>query len=52
MQTTIPVGVLVLLGVVLVMLGLFAAGNIALVGLGVASVAFAGLLQVLGARRS
>ena len=52
MQTTIPVAVLVLIGVLLVGIGLFAAGNMIIVALGVASVAFAGLLQVLGARRS
>jgi hypothetical protein len=51
-QTTIPVGVLVLIGVLLVGLGVFAAGNMIMVGLGVGSVAFAGLLQVLGQRRS
>ena len=52
MQTTIPVAALVLIGILLVGLGLFAAGNIWIVALGVASVAFAGLLQVWGARKS
>jgi hypothetical protein len=51
-QTTLPVAALVFIGLLLVGLGLFAAGNIWIVALGVASVAFAGVLQVWGARKS
>jgi len=51
-QTTIPVATLVLIGALLVGLGLFAAGNIWVVVLGVASVAFAGVLQVWGQKKS
>jgi hypothetical protein len=52
MQTTVPVAALVFIGVLLVGLGLFAAGNIWIVVLGVASVAFAGVLQVWGQKKS
>jgi len=51
-QTTVPVAALVLIGILLVGLGLFAAGNIWVVVLGVASVAFAGVLQVWGQKKS
>jgi hypothetical protein len=52
MQTTTPVAILVLLGVVLVAIGLFLAGNILVIALGVAAVAFGAFLQVWGQRKS
>jgi hypothetical protein len=52
MSSSLPVVVLVLIGIVLVGLGMFAAGSIELTALGVASVAFAGVLQVLSERRT
>jgi hypothetical protein len=49
---TVPVIVLLFLGILIAGLGLFAAGNIYVVGLGVACVVIAGILQVVGQRRS
>jgi len=43
---------LVILGILLVVLGLFAAGNIILVGMGLLALVAAGILQVAGTRRS
>jgi hypothetical protein len=43
---------LVIIGILLVILGIFAGGNFPLIVLGVVSVAAAGLLQVLGQRRT
>ena len=52
MSTPAPVAILVLLGVVLVIVGIFLAGNIVVVGLGVGAVAFGAFLQVWGQRKS
>ena len=52
MAMSAPIIALVFIGLLLVALGLFAAGNIWIVALGIASVAFAGILQVMGQRRS
>jgi len=43
---------LVIIGILLVVLGIFAAGNLALIVLGVVSLVAAGLLQVMGQRRA
>ena len=47
----LPVVTLTVLGILVVMLGLFAAGSIAVAALGLGSIAFAGLLAVIGSRR-
>jgi hypothetical protein len=52
MPTTLPVAALTVIGILLVVLGLFAAGSLELIVLGVVAVAIAGILQVAGARRS
>ena len=52
MSSSLPIVVLVFIGILLVGLGMFAAGSIELTALGVASVAVAGVLQVLSQRRS
>jgi hypothetical protein len=51
METTAPVAALTILGNLLAVLGLFVAGNIQLVIVGLVAIFAAGLLQVLGARR-
>ena len=51
MSVSIPVAALTFLGVLITLLGLFAAGNIWLIVAGLASIGFAGLLQVLGQRK-
>ena len=51
METTAPVAALTILGILLAVLGLFVAGNIQLVIVGLVAIFAAGLLQVLGARR-
>lgn len=44
---------LVVLGVILVLLGLFAAGgNLAIIGLGIVSLIAAGYFQMMGSRKS
>jgi nucleoside recognition membrane protein YjiH len=48
----LPVLTLTVLGAVVAVLGLFAAGELAVVALGLGAVAFAGLLAVLGTRRA
>ncbi len=48
----LPVVALTVLGTVVAVLGLFAAGEVAVVALGLGAVAFAGLLAVLGTRRA
>lgn len=50
MQTTAPVAALTILGILLAVLGLLVAGNVALVVIGLVSVFGAGLLQVAGGR--
>lgn len=49
---SLPVGVLTGLGALVVLLGLFAAGEVALVIVGLASIAAAGILHVLEGRGS
>ena len=46
MSNSAPVATLVILGAVIAVLGLFAAGNIAITALGLAAVFAAGLLDV------
>jgi hypothetical protein len=50
MSTSAPVATLVILGAIIAVLGLFAAGNIAVTALGLAAVFGAGLLEVASAR--
>ncbi|HEX8025745.1 MAG TPA: hypothetical protein VF484_06050 [Candidatus Limnocylindrales bacterium] len=47
-----PVAALTFLGVLIAALGLFAAGNIAIVVVGLVAVFAAGVLQVMGTRRT
>ena len=51
MSSSMPVYALTFLGILIALLGLFAAGNVMLVVVGLASIAAAGILQVLGMRR-
>jgi hypothetical protein len=46
-----PVAILAVLGAVIAILGLFVAGNIVMVGIGLVAVFGAGLLDVIGIRR-
>lgn len=48
---SVPVVVLTLLGALIALLGLFAAGDLALVVVGLAAVAVAGVLQAVSTRR-
>lgn len=48
----LPVAVLTFLGLLVALLGLFAAGNVAVVVVGLAAVAFAGVLGLLATRRA
>jgi hypothetical protein len=50
MSTSAPVATLVILGAVIAVLGLFAAGNIVITVVGLVAVFAAGLLQVAEAR--
>jgi hypothetical protein len=50
-SVSLPVFMLTLLGTVITVLGLFAAGEIGLVIVGLAAVALAGLLHVFGNRQ-
>lgn len=52
MSMSLPVIALTFLGAIIAVLGFFAGGNIPLVVVGLASIAVAGVLQVLGQRRS
>lgn len=52
MQTSTPVAALTILGILLAVLGLFVAGSIEIVIVGLLSIFAAGLLQVAGSRRS
>ena len=52
METTPPVAALTILGILLVVLGIFVAGNVVLAIIGLLSIFGGGLLQVAGARRS
>ena len=51
MSTSLPVMVLTGLGAIIAVLGLFAAGDIRIVIVGLVAIAFAGVLQVAGGRR-
>ena len=46
-----PVAILAVLGAVIAVLGLFVAGNIAMVGIGLIAVFGAGVLDVIATRR-
>jgi hypothetical protein len=50
MSTSLPVAILVFLGALIAVLGLFAAGNIVVTIVGLLAVFGAGVLQVVGAR--
>lgn len=50
MATSMPVAALTVLGILLAVLGLFVAGNMIIVVVGLLSVFGAGLLQVMGRR--
>ena len=50
MTSNLPVYALTFLGILIALLGLFAAGNV-LVVVGLVSIAAAGILQVMGGRR-
>jgi hypothetical protein len=50
METTAPVAALTFLGILLAVLGIFVAGNVVLVVVGLISIFGAGLLQVAGRR--
>ena len=50
-SSSAPVAILALLGAVIAVLGLFVAGNIAMVGIGLVAVFGAGLLDVIAIRR-
>ena len=52
METSAPVAALTILGILLAVLGLFVAGNIQLVVIGLVAIFGAGLLQVASARRA
>jgi hypothetical protein len=52
MTTTAPVAALTFLGTLIAVLGLFAAGSIAVAAVGLLAIFGAGLLQVLGGRRA
>jgi len=49
---SLPVIALTFLGAIIAVLGFFAGGNITLVVVGLAAIAVAGVLQVLGNRRT
>jgi hypothetical protein len=50
MTTSLPVAVLVVLGSLITVLGLFAAGSIVVAAVGLVAIALAGVLDVLGRR--
>ena len=52
MQTTAPIAALTILGVILAVLGLFVAGNLTIVVVGLLAIFGAGVLQVVASRRS
>jgi hypothetical protein len=51
MQTTAPVASLTVLGILLAVIGLFVAGNMVIVVVGLISIFGAGLLEAIGRRR-
>jgi hypothetical protein len=52
MSISLPVAALSVLGILITVLGLFAAGNMAVVALGLLALFGAGLLEVIGRRRA
>lgn len=52
MPASFPVTALTFLGILIVVLGLFAAGSMEVTIVGLAAIAVAGVLQVAGMRRS
>jgi len=52
MQMSTPVAALTFLGIIITVLGLFVGGGVQLIGLGLAALVVAGILQVAGQRRS
>ena len=52
MPTSFPVTALTVLGILIVLLGLFAAGSVELIVVGLAAIAMAGIIQVAGMRRA
>ena len=51
MTSNLPVYALTFLGILIALLGLFAAGNVLVVVVGLVSIAAAGILQVMSSRR-
>ena len=51
METTAPVASLTVLGILLAVIGLFVAGNMVIVVVGLVAIFGAGLLQAIGRRR-
>jgi len=51
METTAPIAALTVIGAILAVLGLFVAGNIEIIVVGLLAIFGAGLLQVAGRRR-
>ncbi len=49
---SVPVASLTMLGILVSVLGLFVAGNVALLGIGLAAIGVAGVLEVIGGRTS
>jgi hypothetical protein len=52
LPSSTPVIVLTVLGALIALLGLFAAGDIRITIVGLVAIGFAGVLQVMGQRRS
>lgn len=51
MSSSFPVLALTFLGIIIAVLGLFAAGDIRIVIVGLVAIGFAGVLQAMGSRR-
>ena len=51
MTSSLPVYALVFLGILIALLGLFAAGDVRLIIVGLVAIAAGGILQVMGTRR-
>ena len=52
MSTSVPVMAMTFLGILIALLGLFAAGSIEVTVIGLAAIGVAGVLQVAGSRRT
>lgn len=52
MDTSLPAAALTLLGILIALLGLFAAGELVVVVVGLGAILAAGLLQLAGSRRA